>query len=84
MVARCRLLGENHHAGGHGYRARRGRGLQRVERDPTRARGRPSSAANLRPAGEAGASVLSHVSGERSGPLFGTVGLPAQPQSAGE
>jgi hypothetical protein len=66
------------------YRARRGWGCQRVERDPTRPTGRRISAASLRPADQAGASVLSHASGERHGPLVGTIGLPAQPQSAGE
>ena len=57
---------------------------QRLARDVTRGRGRRFSLTNLRPAEQAGPSVLSHVSGEHSGPLVGTIGLPAQPLSAGE
>jgi cold shock CspA family protein len=57
---------------------------QPLARDLTRGQGRRFSLTNLRPADQAGASVLSHASGERHGPLVGTIGLPAQPQSAGE
>jgi hypothetical protein len=48
------------------------------------AKGRRFFAVDLRPADRAGASVLSHVAGERGGPPVGASGLPDQPQSAGE
>jgi hypothetical protein len=58
---------------------------QRLARDVDPQTGAPLlSHTNLRPVDQAGESVLSHVSGEHSGPLVGTIGLPAQPQSAGE
>jgi cold shock CspA family protein len=55
---------------------------QRLAYDPRE--GRRFSAVSLRPVDRTGASVLSHFPGERSGPLAGTIGLPDQPQSAGE
>jgi hypothetical protein len=56
----------------------------RLDRGGVRVKGRRFSAVDLRPADRAGASVLSHVSGERGGPPGAASGLPDQPQPAGE
>jgi hypothetical protein len=58
----------------------RARRVRQPERGPAlvrRAQRRRFSVTDLRPADQAGQSVLSHVWGEPSGPLVGTIGLPA-------
>jgi cold shock CspA family protein len=57
---------------------------QRLACDVTREQERCFSAVATRSVDQTGASVLSHVPGEPSGPLVCTIGLPDQPQSAGE